>query len=977
MAEVCRSILNEEDFILNEINGSAALFHAAKNNLPRVVENLERQDFDFNITDDEDRTAVFYANQNHNMDVLCQLINCGAKFNLDEIDGRAALFHATKKDHAYPLLVENLESQGLDLNTIDDEGRTAVFYANQNNNMFTLCELIQAGADFNLDEIDGNSALFHAAKEDISVVVHQLYSNGLDLNVIDGKGKTAVFYAKESGGMFSIYDLIRCGAIFNIDEIDGRNALFDAVLSDMPELVKPLCDADLDLDIIIYNGKTAVRFANERQRLDVLCELIQRGAKFNLEDIDGKAALFHAAKANIEGVVKPLYDAGLDLNVTDNEDKTVVFYCNKHFLGTMDKVHEVLVNARDAYGRTPLFYAVRDDDTTKARRLIEKGGNLQLKDNCNVSIFSFFIENCISKSIEALQSLPSKLFKKEHEIKALIIAILEVVYCQAPLLSVSGSPRLLKSYAIFNKTNLLKTLAFAQHQCSLIFDADKAKKVDGILSMIRKNEIDVPLILSLLNELGANPDAADSDGNTALHYASILPFLGVTQASVIKICKKLREFGASFNTSNHQHLSPLLFCLSSLTWKVTNEDNNWQSSIEGLVEFCRFLLNNGCSITNRSGSNESIFHWIISHIQQGLELNEETSRKAVCQVMIDILKLVPPKEEAVRNAVNNMDTLLNSPLHLWASIALKSPQDYTSFVTRKHTFEGFLRIILGHLLECGAKLNPRNGKEQTPLHVCRTWTAVKLLFDAGAKPNDVDSSGHSPLLVAAKDENSSKKTDSFYADVIEDPENFWKIALEKGLDSWIADKQGESLLSVLIKSEAFVLTRALLKVACDENYATNDVKLSLLNVISKDESKHTHWKTNLVAVILESAKIPPRLSLDSAFHFCCSNIVKFGKFDKKAKDEQSKGKRRKAKDEQSKKTKKKKKTKDKKQKTKNKSKGKKKPNKRQKTNNQKRQKKKKKKQKTKKKKKKKKKKRQKTKDKKQKTKDKGKRRTIR
>ena len=161
--------------------------------------------------------------------------------------------------------------------------------------------------------------------------------------------------------------------------------------------------------------------------------------------------------------------------------------------------------------------------------------------------------------------------------------------------------------------------------------------------------------------------------------------------------------------------------------------------------------------------------------------------------------------------------------------------------------------------------------------MCRTWTAVKLLLDAGANPNDVDSSGQSPLLVAAKDKNSIKKTDSFYADVSKDAEIFWQIAIERGLDPWIADKQGESLLSVFIKLEAFVLAKALVHVACKENYATNDVKLSLLNAISKDESKHTHWKTILVEVILNSARTG-HLSLDSPLRFCCRNIVQFGLF---------------------------------------------------------------------------------------------------
>jgi serine/threonine protein kinase/ankyrin repeat protein len=299
------------------------------------------------------------------------------------------------------------------------------------------------------------------------------------------------------------------------------------------------------------------------------------------------------------------------------------------------------------------------------------------------------------------------------------------------------------------------------------------------------------------------------------------------------------------------------------------------------------LLSNGSGITNGSGNAESIFHRILFLIQQGFQLNEEASRKAVCEVMIDVLKLLSPKEEAVRNAVNNTYTLLNSPLHLWASIALKSPQDYTSFLTGEHTFKRFLQIILHHLLECGAKLNPRNANEQTPLHACRTWTTTKLLLDAGANPKDLDSSGQSPLLVVANEKNSIKKTDSFYADVIEDPETFWKSALEMGLDPWIADKQGESLLSVFIKSEVFVLAKALVEVACKEDYATNDVKLSLLNVISKDESKHTHWKTILVEVILNSARTS-YLSLDSPLRFCCRNIVQFGMFDEKADSTQQK-----------------------------------------------------------------------------------------
>ena len=61
-------------------------------------------------------------------------------FELEEIDGKAALFFAAKND--FSGVVNRLESNGLYLNITDDEGKTAVFYANQHHNLFALCDLI-------------------------------------------------------------------------------------------------------------------------------------------------------------------------------------------------------------------------------------------------------------------------------------------------------------------------------------------------------------------------------------------------------------------------------------------------------------------------------------------------------------------------------------------------------------------------------------------------------------------------------------------------------------------------------------------------------------------------------------------------------------------------------------------------------------------------------------------------------------------
>ena len=711
---------------------------------------------------------------------LCRLINGGAEFNLDGIDAKPVLFDGARNN--LPLVVKRLFDAGLDLNITDDEGKTALFYAIGNHSMDALCKLIECDAEFKLDQIDAKAVLFHAAEYDYSGPVDKLHNKGFDLNIADDEGKTAVFYAERNHSMDALCKLIGCGAEFKLHEID-----------------------------------------------------------------DAKGLLFYAAKNEHKDVVKPLYNAGLDLEITDEQGKTVVFYGDDNFLDTLMKVVEVVIDARDQYGRIPLFYAFEDDDTTKARYLIEKGANLELKDNCNTSIFTFFAEKFISRNVAEKELFTSQL--KEEQPKAVTHAVFNILYCQAPLLSVRIFPHLIKPYAIFNKTNVLEALAFARQQY-VIQKYHNVGDIDEVVLLIMgKNVMDVPRILSLLINLGADPQTTDSDGNTAFHYATLLPLFDVAQDDVMDICKKLKKFGTMFHTKNHQDQSPLLFCLSSNTWKVATENNSWQSSIRELFEVCRFLLSSRNVILN----SEFIFYRIISLIKQGLELNEEAQRKAVVQALVNVLELLRPHEKAVRIAVNYTDTLLNSPLHLWASIALKTPQDYTAFGTEDFTFESIMKRILDHLLKCGVHINARNVNDEAPLHECRTWTAVKLLLDAGANPSDQNLSGHSPLFAAAKKKYASRKAGHLYPDVTEEPELFWKCAIQKKLDPWVADKQKETILSVLVESEDFPLSRALVEVACKEESIGEDIKLSILRSICKDKSKHTHWKTILVDLILMSA----------------------------------------------------------------------------------------------------------------------------
>ena len=862
MHALCALIARGAEFKEDEFDAKSVLFHAAEYNYSKTVDKLYYNSFKFylNITDDEGKTAVFYANRNNSMDALCRLIEHDAEFNLDEIDAKSVLFHAA--EYNYSETVDKLNDKNFNLNITDDEGKTAVFYANRCNSMDALCRLIECDAEFNLDEIDAKSVLFHAAECDYFVTVDKLNDENFDFNITDDKGKTAVFYANRYNNMDALCRLIECDAEFNLDEIDAKSVLFNAAKEDYSMTVDKLNDKNFDFNITDDKGKTAVFYANRYSSMDTLFRLIDCDAEFNLDEIDAKSVLFHAAEEDRKDLVEPFHNAGLDLNITDDYGKTVAFYGSEDFLDTLMELVEVVIDARDNYGRTPLFYALGNGDARKAQYLIKKGAKLQVKDYCNTSIFTFLVEKFISRHVAEKELFTSHVQDKH--------AVFDILYCQAPLLSVTTFPHLMESYAIFNKRNVLEALVFTREQY-VIKNSHKVGDIDEVVLMISgKNVIDVPRVLSLLINLGADPQTTDSAGNTAFHYATLLPLYGVTQEVVMDICKKLRTFATIFHAKNHQGQSPLLFCLSANTWKVATENNSWQSSIKGLVEICRCLLSSRNVILN----SEFIFHRIISLIQQGLELNSEVQRKAAVQTLVDVLELLQAGEEAVRKTVNYTDSFLNSPLHQWASISLRISQDYARFGTEDFKFDSIMKRILDHLLKCGAKLNVRNEKEETPLHMCRTWTAVTLLLDAGANPNDQNSWGQSPLLATAVKNLTSKKTGHLYPDITEEPESFWKCAIEKKLDPWVADKYEQTILI----SQDFLLCKALVEVACKEESVGDDVKVSILRVICKDKSKHTHWKTILVDIILNSAGTR-HLALESPLRLCCQNIVKFGMFD--------------------------------------------------------------------------------------------------
>ncbi|AKJ93662.1 ankyrin/nfkb inhibitor [Raccoonpox virus] len=91
---------------------------------------------------------------------------------------------------------------GKDLFKADIHGRTALYYAIDNNNVRLVCELLNAGVLKNL--LENEFPLHQAAKLEDTKIVKILLFSGMDDSQFDDRGNTPLYYAVEAGNIQTI-----------------------------------------------------------------------------------------------------------------------------------------------------------------------------------------------------------------------------------------------------------------------------------------------------------------------------------------------------------------------------------------------------------------------------------------------------------------------------------------------------------------------------------------------------------------------------------------------------------------------------------------------------------------------------------------------------------------------------------------------------------------------------------------------------
>ena len=177
--------------------------------------------------------------------------------------------------------------------------------------------LLQQDIDVNAPQIDGMTALHWAAYQDDQETVKLLVRSGAHLRAANRYGVTPLSLACTNGNGAIVKFLLEAGADPNATLRGGETALMTAARTGKFGAVKALLSRGADVHRKeSRRGQTALMWAAAEGHEEVVDALIRAGADFRAPLDSGFTPLLFALREGRAGVVRVLLEAGAELNET-------------------------------------------------------------------------------------------------------------------------------------------------------------------------------------------------------------------------------------------------------------------------------------------------------------------------------------------------------------------------------------------------------------------------------------------------------------------------------------------------------------------------------------------------------------------------------------------------------------------------------------------------------------------------------------
>ena len=237
-----------------------------------------------------------------------------------------------------------------------------------------------------------DTSLVRAVKiSDVDRVRTLMYAN-VDVNEKNYAGITPLTIAAEKGNMDIIKMLVEDGkAVVNDKSSYGVTPIISAAAAGNSEVVEYLVAHGADVTAKDDWGKTALIYAAGMNNPQLITNLIKLDdTAVNLPDNSGNTPLIYAAQKGLNDNIKILLNNGADVNYRNpatglSSIAAAAAEGNSNTIRLLVRTGNADVNISDLSGRTPIFYAVEQNQEDALRTLFSLGADPNAQDHTGVT----------------------------------------------------------------------------------------------------------------------------------------------------------------------------------------------------------------------------------------------------------------------------------------------------------------------------------------------------------------------------------------------------------------------------------------------------------------------------------------------------------------------------------------------------------------------------------------------------------------
>ena len=395
------------DFNIKDSHGKTVLFDAVEGGNLDILKDVINNTNNLNILDENHQNVLFSAVIKDDISLATELILNGINVNFLDKDGQNVLFNAILQGAKNLPLIELLIKKGINLNIVDNYHKNLideilyVFDLQKNppkelDGKYKIVteekEYLPLGFLFlehglEIDKIDesGKTILQKAVENKNFANAEFLLNCGADVNICDEFEKNIVH--KEILKGYSNYKMIDF-LVSHGANIDARDLDEKGIVDDIIEIIA----------IIKGFKKPNTFFSNEikyDEKYDILLKkVLTYRPNIERQRLDGTNILFDMVMYNDFETLKTIINYGINLNIKDKRGYTPLIYMVEEGLKISDKKekdsfierliyflkYRVNIDAQDNDGRTVIHKAVIANDLVVLEKLLTKKADLSIRD---------------------------------------------------------------------------------------------------------------------------------------------------------------------------------------------------------------------------------------------------------------------------------------------------------------------------------------------------------------------------------------------------------------------------------------------------------------------------------------------------------------------------------------------------------------------------------------------------------------------